>query len=328
MSKLRKLAIISTHPIQYNVPFFRLLSRRGIIDLKVFYTWGIEASRTKFDPGFGTNIEWDIPLLEGYNYTFVENSSNAKGSHHFRGIINPSLITEITEWGAEAILFYGWSFQSHLKSIRYFAGKLPVYFRGDSISINKMFILKRILRSVFLKWVYSHVDTAFYVGSHNKTYFEKNGLNSCQLTFAPHAVDNDRFESTLIEKRSEIEKWRSSLHISSDAVVFLYAGKMDTNKNVALLADAFTSLNEKNAHLILAGEGALKDALLLKYASVGNVHFLPFHNQTMMPLLYGLSDVYVLPSLSETWGLAINEAMACGKAVIVSDSCGAATDIV
>ena len=70
-----KLAIISTHPIQYNAPFFKLLSQRGKVVIKIFYTWSQSEAGSKYDPGFGKEIIWDIPLLDGYDYCFVNNNS-------------------------------------------------------------------------------------------------------------------------------------------------------------------------------------------------------------------------------------------------------------
>src|SRR5580693_1694375 len=118
-----KLAIVSTHPIQYNAPWFRLLFERAKVRTRVFYTWGESAHGAKYDPDFDRKIEWDIPLLEGYDYTFVKNTAADPGTHHFKGIINPGLIKEIEEWSPDAILIFGWNFHSHLKSIRYFYGK-------------------------------------------------------------------------------------------------------------------------------------------------------------------------------------------------------------
>ena len=83
-----KLAIVSTHPIQYNAPFFRRLAQEPEIDLHVFYTWEQAASGPKFDPGFVRAVEWDIPLLEGYEYNFVKNTASEPCSHHYKGIIN------------------------------------------------------------------------------------------------------------------------------------------------------------------------------------------------------------------------------------------------
>lgn len=325
---MERLAIITTHPIQYNAPLFAMLAQRGHINIKVFYTWGAEVLQQKYDPGFDKAIEWDIPLLEGYEYTFVKNISGKKGSHHFMGIDNPILIKEITAWDATAVLVYGWCFKSHLKVLRYFHGKIPVLFRGDSVSHSTIPFYKNWARQLLLKWVYTHVDVALYVGTHNKAYYCKNGLSSHQLVFVPHAIDNRRFRQTVELSRNAIAQWKKDIGITEEAIVFLYAGKLDNNKNVGMIAAAFEKLHGSNQHLIIAGNGVTEAALKKQYAQHQRIHFLPFQNQTQMPLLYGMADVFVLASLSETWGLALNEAMACGKALLVSGACGAAVDLV
>src|SRR5258708_31443071 len=113
-----RLAIITTHPIQYYAPVFKLLHERGNISIKVFYTWG-ESALNKYDPGFDKNITWDIPLLDGYPYEWVQNAATDPGSHHFKGIVNPGLTDQVKAWQPNAILFYGWAYQGHLKTIRY-----------------------------------------------------------------------------------------------------------------------------------------------------------------------------------------------------------------
>src|ERR1700741_4146132 len=128
---MKKLAIITTHPIQYYAPVFKLLQERGKIGIMVYYTWG-EKSKEKYDPGFGSTIVWDIPLTDGYPLSWVENTAHDPGTHHYRGIINPNLIEEITQWQPDAILVFGWAWQGHLRCIRHFKGRVPVYFRGDS----------------------------------------------------------------------------------------------------------------------------------------------------------------------------------------------------
>ncbi|MEO8961721.1 MAG: glycosyltransferase family 4 protein [Ginsengibacter sp.] len=324
---MRKLAIISTHPIQYNAPLFKLLNQRGNITIKVFYTWGSQVIEGKYDPGFDKNIEWDIPLLDGYEYEWVENNSKDPGSHHFKGIDNPGLIALIESWKADAVLVYGWSFKSHLKVMRYFKEKIPVFFRGDSVLLNKNSRLKALLRQLFLKWVYSYIDVALYVGTHNRAYYKSFGVKDSQLVFAPHAIDNSRFSETAPIKTAALV-WRSSLGIEPQDIVFLYAGKLDKNKNTRILASVFVELDTSHTHLLIAGSGICKESLKKSFGNHTNVHFLPFQNQSLMPDVYAMANVFVLPSIAETWGLSINEAMASEKPVLVSDTCGAAIDLV
>lgn len=321
---MKKLAIITTHPIQYNAPWFQLLAKRKKIEIKVYYTWSQVEDEEKFDPGFGKVVEWDIPLLDGYDYTFVENVSREPGSKSFRGIDNPSLIREIEDWGADAVLVFGWNFKSHKKAMAYFHGKIPVLFRGDSTTLDTHGFIKDFLRFLYLNKVYKNVDVALYAGIENKKYFLKAGLKEGQLVNAPHAVDNQRFND---HSSIEVAGWPQ---IDKKKVIFLFAGKLEPKKNPELLLEAFVAGNVKDAHLVIVGNGPLEESLKNRFHSDLNITFLPFQNQAAMPAVYHLSDVFILPSQGpgETWGLAVNEAMAAGKPVLVSDKCGCAKDLV
>lgn len=323
---MKKLAIVITHPIQYYAPVFKLLHQRQKINIIVFYTWG-EGGAQKFDPGFGKNISWDLPLLEGYPYEWVKNISVDPGSHHSKGIDNPDLINQINTWQPDAVLVYGWFYKSHLKTLKHFKGKLPVIFRGDSTLLDDTGGIKSLLRSVFLKRVYRNVDYALYTGSNNKAYFKKCGLKEKQLFFAPHAVDNGRFAT---DRADEALALRNQLGISPDEKLLLFAGKFESKKDPLLLLDAFIDINEPGTHLLFAGNGILEIELKNKASVHKNVHFIDFQNQLYMPVVYQACDIFCLPSKGpgETWGLAINEAMACSKAILISNKVGAGTDLV
>lgn len=325
---MRRLAIVTTHPIQYYAPIFQLLSRRGKIDLKVFYTIGMANYASKIDPGFGRSVDWDIPLLDGYPYSWADNSAADPGTRDFRGIVTPKLVNQLNEWEPDAILVFGWAYLSHLKILLHFKNKVPVYFRGDSTVLNEPLGIKKILKLVFLRWVYSHVDHVFFVGINNKAYFTRYGLKNTQLTFAPHAIDNERF---VIDRGGESSQLRRSLDLEDQDILILYAGKFEMVKNVPLLLSAFIALNRANVHLLLVGNGEyeiqLKNAAS-KSPMPDNIHFLDFKNQTYMPVIYQSADLFCLPSKSESWGLSVNEAMACGKAILASDKVGCAADLV
>ena len=325
--ELKRLAIITTHPIQYNAPLFKLLSERNKIMIKVFYTWEQSFENKVFDPGFNTIRSWDIPLLEGYQYEFVKNVSSKPGSHHFMGIVTPNLITTINDWKPDFLLVLGWSFYSHLAVIRYFKGKIPVYFRGDSTLLDEYnkFSVKKTVRRVCLKFIYKYIDKAFYTGTNNKEYYLKHGLKTNQLVYAPHSIDNIRFS-----KEGNKQNLRQKLGISDIDKIILFAGKFEKKKNPLLLIQAFKNIENKNLHLVLVGNGKLENDIFTEATSIHNIHILPFQNQSQMPDVYTMADVFVLPSKGpgETWGLAINEAMASRKAVLASDKCGCSVDLI
>lgn len=332
MKQKKRLAIITSHPIQYNAPLFRLMNQSATnYTIKVFYTLS-QAEEKVFDKEFGRTVTWDIPLLEGYEYTFVKNTSKTPGSNHFNGIVNPTLNREIEEWKADAVLVFGWSYRSHLKALRHFHKKIPVLFRGDSTLLDEPpgFSIKKTARRLFLKWIYSYVDAALYVGSAGKEYFLKHGLKQDQLLFGPHAVDNLRFSNENSEYSQKSQEWRAGLGIGETDVVFLFAAKLIEKKDPELLIKAFIALSKPNIWLIIVGNGALEKGLKEKYRSNPSIIFIDFKNQSEMPVVYRLGDVFVLPSKGpgETWGLAINEAMACGRAVIASDKGGCSYDLI
>ncbi len=327
--KKKRLAIISSHPIQYNAPMFALLARSEKLHPKVFYTWS-QSQEKLFDKDFGKEIKWDIPLLDGYEYQFIANISKNPGPIGYKGIDCPDLIPAIKDWGAEAVLIYGWNYKAHYAAMKYFKGKIPVYFRGDSTLVDENSGLKQMLRRLVLRHVYKHCDGAFYVGQNNKEYFLKHGFDEKNLFFAPHAIDNERFSSNVIEFKKQAAEWRDKLGIADEDSVVLFVGKFESKKDPLLLLEAFRHLNQAGSHLIFVGNGFYEDEM--KKATEGqiNIHFLPFQNQQKMPVVYHLADVLALPSQGpgETWGLVVNEAMACGKAILLSDKAGCAPDLV
>ena len=361
----KRIAIVSTHPIQYYAPLFQTLALQKELEIKVFYTWGNSVLKDKYDPDFGRSIEWDIPLLSGYNYHFTKNTAKQPGSSHFGGIVTPDLIKEVTSFEADAILMYGYAYQGHLKLMRHFKGKTPIWFRGDSTLLDEKRNWKSILKKIYLFWIYHYIDKALYVGTNNKAYFLNYGIKAHQLQFVPHAIDNERFA---VDRKEEADVLRKKLGLTDKDLLILYAGKLEEKKNPQLLLNAFMGLAKEHVHLLFVGNGVLEDSLKVDASTpclpdrqplsmtstpdrqsldgttsnslsrttstplsrTNRIHFMDFQNQSQMPVVYQACDLFCLPSKGpgETWGLAVNEAMAAGKAILVSDKVGCSVDLV
>ena len=328
MNRVR-LAIVSTHPIQYYAPIFQLLARARGLSVRVFYTWSQVAAGSVADAGFGRSITWDIPLLEDYEYEFVPNVARQPGAGHFWGLRNPGLTRAIEAWGAEAVLVFGWNAASHLAALRHFMGRLPVFFRGDSTLLDRSSWWRTIARRAVLSWVYRHVDVAVAVGSNNRDYFHWCGLPHERIAFAPHAIDVKRFADPDGAHEARAAQWRHELAIPAGARILVYAGKLQPKKDPLLLLEAFVDCGAPG-HLVFVGDGALEPQLRARAAGRTDIHFLPFQNQQAMPAVYRLGDIFVLPSRGpgETWGLAMNEAMASSRPVIAGSKVGGARDLV
>ena len=127
---------------------------------------------------------------------------------------------------------------------------------------------------------------------------------------------------------NQAKEWRKELEIAENEKVILFAGKLEPKKNPFFLINLAKELPSNEYKIVFVGSGPLERDL--KKQATENCIFLGFQNQKMMPILYRLADIFVLPSVGpgETWGLAINEAMACGIPVIASDKCGGAIDLI
>jgi len=240
------------------------------------------------------------------------------------------MIEKIKNWEPDALLMFSWSFKSHLSCIRYFKHKIPVLFRGDSNLLDEKSGIKKLVRRIFLKWVYRHIDFALYVGTNNKQYFLAHGLKESQLYFAPHAVDNERFWNDDQLHESDAKKWRTSLGIREEDFSLLYAGKLESKKNPEYILQLARAMPDENIKFLIVGNGPLENTMKAKAGNDKRIIFVDFQNQQKMPAVYRMGNAFILPSKGpgETWGLAVNEAMACARPVIVSHKAGCAIDLV
>ena len=312
---MKRLAIVTTHPIQYNAPLFRLVALNPEVELLVFYTRNRGA--VEHDKEFGQAVVWDIPLTEGYAHQTID-ATNQKGKS--------ALIQSIESWQPDALLVYGWNFAGHFSVMRHFYGAVPIWFRGDSHLLDPQPQWKRWVRKAWLTYVYRHVDHVFSVGSANADYYRWAGLEEEQMTMAPHAIENLRFN----QKSTPAERalWRSNLGIEDERPIVLFAGKLTPKKGPLHLLNAWKKIQQET-HLLFVGSGELEGVLREEAKTTPNVHFAGFLNQSQMPLAYRFADVFCMPSKGprETWGLAINEALASGTPCVVSDRAGCAVDL-
>jgi glycosyltransferase involved in cell wall biosynthesis len=325
-----KLAIITTHPIQYYAPWFSYINQNTDIDLKVFYLWNFGVT-DKLDQEFQQAIKWDIPLLEGYDYEFVPNISKNPGTKSIGGLKNPTLLSQVSQYNPDAVMLIGYNYASLYRFIfQWNIKKAPLIFRGDSHLLQYRRNWKEPLRRKFISLVYSRFAAFLYVGKANYKYFTYHGVKPEQLVFAPHAIDNERFLQAANVAKIEAISWKQELGIPDSHKIILFAGKFNCKKRPLDLVQAYKQSNLKDVSLLFVGGGELETELKQQAAKHPNIFFAPFQNQQMMPRTYAIADLFILPSYgySETWGLAINEAMCLSCPIIVSSHVGCGQDLV
>jgi len=325
-----RLAVVISHPIQYYSPWFRRVALESSLGLRVFYL-NDHAQRHTQDREFGKSFSWDVDLLSGYDYEFIPNTAKNPGTHHFFGLRNPSLFKAIRAYSPHAILVFTYPHWSLISLI--LRRPAPLIFRGDSTLLRPAPL--KGLKRLCLRFIYSRFAAFLPVGKANEAYFRHCGVPQEKLFPAPHCVDVKHFTPTPAHL-AEAAKLRTGLGIPANATVLLFAGKFIPKKRPDLLLSAFLRVASEfpDAHLVFSGDGELLTALrktlsAAEKLAAQRVHFLPFANQSAMPVRYLLGDCLVLPSeWGETWGLAVNEAMHLGRPALVSDRVGCHPDLI
>ncbi len=112
----------------------------------------------------------------------------------------------------------------------------------------------------------------------------------------------------------------------------LFVGRLVDSKRPMDVVQAVARLRSSGqpVDLVIAGAGELQGSMEEAARAAGlDAQFLGFVNQSRLPSVYASSDVVVLPSIAiETWGLVVNEAMACGVPAVVSDAVGCGPDLI
>lgn len=323
---MMRLAIITSHPIQYYAPWFRDLASVADLTVRVFYLWDFGVVE-KIDVGFQKAVQWDVPLLTEYDYEFVPNTSADPGTHHFWGLQNPLLIACVKAFAPDVVLMMNYNYASLYRFLLRW-NSTPILFRGDSHRLIPTSGLKAALRRQVISIIFRRFAACLYVGKANAQYLRFHGVKT--LFFSPHAIDNDRFIAQADAAKLSAIAWKQELGIPSNHAVVLFAGKFEAKKRPIDLLDAFLAAQIPNVSLLMVGDGPLESQLKTRSGHHPHIYFAPFQNQSQMPRTYAIADVVVLPSYGawETWGLTINEAMCLGRPVIVSSHVGCAQDLV
>jgi glycosyltransferase involved in cell wall biosynthesis len=294
--------------------------------------YGVQPSAELQGKDFGLKFEWDTPLLEGYSHSFLTSVVPHRG-WQFGDIDTPELGEIIPRREFDAWIINGWSFKSEWQAIRAcWKARVPMMIRGDSTLLDSRPVHTRIAKRLLLgRWI-PRFDRYLTVGKLNEKFYESYGAAPDRFVPVRHFVDNELFASRAEKERTRRAELRRAWGIDESAFVFLFAGKLMQKKKPvdAVYALAQVSRRERKPHLLIAGEGELREECSVAAAKLGvSVSFAGFLNQSRMPEAYAAADVLVLPSAyQETWGLVVNEAMASGLPAVVSDTVGCAPDLI
>lgn len=319
-----RLGVLATHPIQNHAPIFRELVRR--CDLTVYFAHR-QTPEGQARAGFGVAFDWDVDLLSGYPSLFLENRSRRPGTNRFFGCDTPEVDRLIGQGGFDAFLVSGWNVKSYWQAARACRRRgIPVLIRGDSQLSDTRRLPVRVVKKLVYPPMLRAFDGFCYVGQRNYQYLRHYGAPPDRLFFSPHCIDNDAFAdaaaSSRLEpaSRSTNKPWR-----------LLFCGKLMGLKRTLDIVEAAAVLSAQGhpSEVVFAGSGEMLEPLRQRAGALGvRSEFLGFRNQSQLPAIYAAADILILPSERETWGLVVNEAMACGIPAAISNAVGCGPDLI
>jgi glycosyltransferase involved in cell wall biosynthesis len=317
-----RTVIVTTHPIQYQAPLFRELSKR--VDLTVVFMMR-ETPKGQAASGFGVEFEWDMPLVNGYRHVFANNVAASPSPNRRDGIVLRDHESLLASFRPNVLMTMGWFPRGYLQVIQWAkSANVPLVCRGESTLLSNRSLAKRISKSILFPRFFRQFDAFAVIGRRNREFYRRYGVPERKLYDAPYSVDTPFFESAFAQYRTPARKpgpWRIG-----------FVGKLIPNKRPIDLASAAAVCKSKDRiQLVIIGDGPLRATLdaVAKKSDV-DAEFRGFLNQSaIVQKGYCDLDAIVLPSgENETWGLVINEAMTGGIPAVVSHMVGCAPDLI
>ena len=324
MAERRRLGVLLTHPVQYFTPLFRQLATEPGLDLTVYYAHRPTAEEQ--GAGFGVAFEWDVDLIGGYDARFLRNVSANPSAGGYAGYDTPEIAEIVRRERFDAFLVMGWHAKSYWQAMRAgWGNRTPMLVRGDSQLGPGRPSIRAWARMLTHRQFVPRFAACLAVGIRSEEYFRFYGAR--RIVRSPHFVDNERFERGA--RDTDVAAIRGRWGVPADALVVAFVGKLMPVKRPLDLLEAVAASGRRDVHVVFVGEGELRESCRGAASRLGvPTTFAGFHNQSELPAAYAAMDALALPSGSETWGLVVNEAMACGRPALVSTAVGCAPDLV
>ena len=332
-----KVAIIAPTCFYYQVDLFRELDLHPKIDLKVYFCSDEALDGGDIRRQFKTDHNWgeEESLLEGYEYQFLKNYSPFPSYLKWPfGLLNIGIWSELRKKKPDAVVLMSWMNPTWwLAIIACLMYKIPFFYLTDSnvqTEPNKPRLISWAKQLALGKFLFKAASGFLSAGETNKQMYQYYGVPEGKLIPFAFSWGYQRLRDVADEYKAKKSLLRNELGIPENDFVALYCGRLSYEKNPDLLLKAFHGIDRKGKSLIYVGDGILRSSMedYVKENEVDSVRFFGFQNRVQIPKYYAVADALILPSRREATGGVINEAMAFGLPVIISDQVGFGVDFV
>jgi len=329
-----KVLFFESHPVQYKAPVYQALQTILPDAFEVVYASDASIRAGNIDQGFGSEVVWDVPLMDGYSNRVL---NNEKGTPFTTttSLTGRGIFTLLKRERPRAVVLT--HFRYRFDQTAFLSALLlgiPILIRQetqDELYAGNRPLVKSALRAVIYRALYAPCRHAFAFGELNYRHLLRHGVPKDRITFARFSVPNPFAELTLAEKSRRRADLRQNLGIAEGKVALCFFGKFIPKKSPSLIFSSLSYLAETmrpRLHLVFVGSGELQAQLQALAAGAKAQFGIPttftgFVNQSQLPDYYLAADIAVLPSsYEETWGLVVNEALNAGCGVIVTRAVG------
>lgn len=314
-----KVGLILLAPTPYRRPMVERLLQREEIDLKVYY-----CSATHVDKPWALDIERDQQSVILPNRTFFWGRSPIH--------TNPQIISELRRQDFEVVVVGAYWPLTTLAAIIWCRWtQTPYVIICESHGLKPRSKAKKWLKRLVLPSLIKPASAWLVPGSYHREYLAAYGASPERIFTFPLSPDVEFFQRESARYQGLLSELRREMGVRESKVI-CYVGRLVAVKSVDLLLKAFKQMKSAapDTALVIVGDGPLRGQLegICRTENIDSVYFVGFKQPSELPSYYALADLFVLPSKVEPWGVVVNEAMACGLPVVVSDSVGAAGDIV
>ena len=233
------------------------MASRPELDLHVYYCHKA-TPREQADAGFGVEFDWDVPLLEGYRYTFLKNVADSRDEGEFGRFDTPEIKRIIGRREYDAVLVNGWHYKSAWQAIwACWKSKVKVMVRGDSHLHTPRGMAKRVSKSFAYRRFIPRFDACLAVGQWSEEYFIHYGASPERIFFVPHAVDSRRFQMETERLEPQRLELRKKKNLSENATVFMFSGKFIPKKRPMDFVYAIKKAVQHNPRIegLMVGDG-------------------------------------------------------------------------
>ncbi len=318
---MKKIAYITSLPTPYRTPLLEQISKWPDVDLKVFYCSASAPSR-----------DWELNL--GKTSAFSEILPGRIIKVPFSNIeskINPSIWKKLQDGRFDVTIISGYNHLTMVIAILWsLYNNIPYLLTSESQLLNKRKFWKNLLKSIFIKPIIRKASAYLPTGKFSEEYLINYGADPAKIFYFPNTPNVQFFIEESDKYREKKDNIKRELG-TTDKKIILFSGRLIKVKGVFALLKAFKIVKEefKNTLLLLAGDGILRKELedFVTRHKIDDVFFAGYTKPEILPKYYSIADIFVLPSNVEPWGVVVNEAMASGLPVVLSDKVGSRGDL-